>query len=310
MKEIEFINNRMSGKKVETPQFLYKYRPFDEFAFDMLEKGYVYLCPAEKLDDPSECQAEISINDFYDVQGNGLKFKSIDLILEMVRPYTTAENYNRIKEAISRCITQTGLVKRNILLDISFEIQNIIPEMDVAPLVNYLGNIPEALDDMQLKAKIENLLSLAYNARRDMGICSLSSIKNHNEMWKNYADNSSGYCVEYYMSDYKYIDLLYPVVYSDLRETNIVKNIIATFVAEMIYGISYRQAVVDKSHFVRMFLTKNTIWAYQREWRLLGDANLKLSAPRINKIYIGKNMLQPNRDKFIDFCSVRNIAVE
>ena len=65
MKEIEFINNRMSGKKVEVPQFLYKYRPFDEFAFDMLEKGYVYLCPAEKLDDPSECKSEISINDFY-----------------------------------------------------------------------------------------------------------------------------------------------------------------------------------------------------------------------------------------------------
>ena len=151
MKEIEFINNRMSGKKVETPQFLYKYRPFDEFAFDMLEKGYVYLCPAEKLDDPSECKSEISINDFYDVQGNGLKFKSIDLILGMVRPYTTAENYNRIKEVISRCITQTGLVKRNILLDISFEIQNIIPEMDVAPLVNYLGNIPEELNDSQLK---------------------------------------------------------------------------------------------------------------------------------------------------------------
>ena len=121
MKEIEFINNRMSGKKVETPQFLYKYRPFDEFAFDMLEKGYVYLCPAEKLDDPSECQAEISINDFYDVQGNGLKFMSIDLILEIIRPHTTAENFSRVKEIISRCVTQTGLVRRNILLDMSFE---------------------------------------------------------------------------------------------------------------------------------------------------------------------------------------------
>lgn len=310
MKEIEFINNRMSGKKVETPQFLYKYRPFDEFAFDMLEKGYVYLCPAEKLDDPSECQAEISINDFYDVQGNGLKFKSIDLILEMARPYTTVENYNRIKEVISRCITQTGLVKRNILLDISFEIQKIIPEMDVAPLVNYLGNIPEELNDSRLKAKIENLIILAYNARKSMGICSLSSIKNQNEMWKYYAGDSSGYCIEYCTSNYKYVDLLYPVVYSDLRETNIVKNIIATFVAEMIYGISHGQAAVDKSYFARMFLTKNTIWDYQREWRLLGDADTKLPAFRINKIYLGKKMSQQNIDKFKDFCIARNIALE
>ena len=49
MKEIDFINAKMNRKDAPIPQFLYKYRPFDEFTFDMLEKGYVYLCPAGNL---------------------------------------------------------------------------------------------------------------------------------------------------------------------------------------------------------------------------------------------------------------------
>ena len=54
MKAIDFINAKMNKQDAPVPQFLYKYRPFDGFALDMLEKGYMFLCPAEKLDDPSE----------------------------------------------------------------------------------------------------------------------------------------------------------------------------------------------------------------------------------------------------------------
>ena len=60
---INIINKKLHGKEIEYPKFLYKYRPFDEFSFDMIEHGYLYLCPAENLDDPSECKATLEIKD-------------------------------------------------------------------------------------------------------------------------------------------------------------------------------------------------------------------------------------------------------
>ncbi len=60
MNAIDFINERFNKKDVAVPQFLYKYRPFDEHTYDMLSNNYIYLCPAEKLDDPSECKVDFS----------------------------------------------------------------------------------------------------------------------------------------------------------------------------------------------------------------------------------------------------------
>ena len=39
------------------PKSLFKYRPFDAFAFDILENKYLYLCPAENEDDETECES-------------------------------------------------------------------------------------------------------------------------------------------------------------------------------------------------------------------------------------------------------------
>ena len=36
----------------KTPIILYKYRPFDRYAFEMIEEGYAYLAPVKGLDDP------------------------------------------------------------------------------------------------------------------------------------------------------------------------------------------------------------------------------------------------------------------
>ena len=89
MNTIAIINAKINRQNVPIPQFLYKYRPYDKFTFDMLDKGYVYLCPANRLDDPSECTVDFSYRDIYDVKSGLIKFKLIELILEQVRPFTS-----------------------------------------------------------------------------------------------------------------------------------------------------------------------------------------------------------------------------
>ena len=306
---IDFINAKMNKQDAPVPQFLYKYRPFDDFALDMLEKRYVYLCPAEKLDDPSECTADFSVQDFYHLETGLIKFKCIEMILEQIKPYTTEENLQRVRNIVFRVATPSGMVRRNFLLDASCEIQDLVPEVDTAPLINFLGSIPEKFDDPKIKEQLEKLLALAYHARQGMGICSLSALKNSNEMWHNYADDTKGYCIEYDLRGYENVNLLFPVVYQDNRETNIVTNMVAAFIGQMIVGMSYGQIAADRSQFMRMFLTKDTKWASQKEWRLLGDANDKLPAPIVHAVYLGKNMTDQNKKQMLDCCQAHDRAV-
>ena len=188
--------------------------------------------------------------------------------------------------------------------------QELAPNVDIAPLINYLGSIPEKLDEPELKSNMEKLFFLAHDARRDMGICSLSEFKNSAEMWQNYADNSKGYCIQYDTQGYENMYALYPVVYQNNRENNIVTSILSAFIGEMIFGMSCGQITADKSQFIRLFLTKDLVWSYQKEWRLLGDAHCRLPAPKISTLYLGKNMSEENKRTMMDYCKEHGIIVE
>lgn len=306
--KITFINQKLSGQKPEIPQYLYKYRPFDGYTFDMLDNAYLYLCPAKNLDDPSECTVSFDMQDYFDFETNRLNFRCVELILEIIRPHTSEENFRHMKSVIARTITPDGYVKRNWLLDASFELQKYAPSEDCIALVNWLGNIPGMLDSPTIRPQMEKLFLAAYKARDDMGICSLSVLDNDAEMWENYTDGSAGYCVEFDMTDYEHSEAIFPVVYDDERLNNIAMTIMSDFIAQMIYGISNGQLQADRSNYVRMFLTKAKKWDYQLEWRILGDAKERITAPKIKTIYLGKNISEKNRQAMQQYCAEHGIA--
>ena len=310
MKEIDFINDKMNRKDVTAPSFLYKYRQFDEFTFDMLDNEYVYLCTAGRLDDPSECKVDFTVQDFYDLKTNQLTIKGIETLLGFIKPYTSEDNFQQVRNIVARTLNPQGTIRRHFLLDAWNDIQELVPDTDIVPLINWLGSIPDKLNDPNIRYKFIELFSLAHDARKDMGICSLSELNNSDEMWRNYADDSKGYCIEYDMRGYENLYALYPVVYQDNRQSNIVTSILSTFIGEMIYGMSNGQIAADKSQFIRLFLTKDLVWSYQKEWRLFGDANQKLSAPTISTIYLGRNMPEQDKQQMIDYCKAYNIRVE
>lgn len=73
--------------------------------------------------------------------------------------------------------------------------------------------------------------------------------------------------------------------------------------------MSSKQIVADQSQFLRMFLTKDTKWQYQKEWRLIGDANENLLAPTVRAIYLGKNIADQNKKLMIDYCQSHDIIL-
>lgn len=308
--KIKNINERMKGNKSSVPNSLFKYRPFDEFTYDMLENEYLYLCPAKRLDDPSECSVSIDLQDYYDAHTNQLTKRCVRQIIESIRPYTSSENFQQVLMIIDSIMTSNGLIKRNWLLDASFELQELAPNADIVSLVNMLGNIPESINDKQVREQIEQLFIRAAKAREQFGVCSLTTEKNDSVMWKDYANDGTGYCVEYDLLNYRYSELLFPVVYNDQRENNVLMNIVCDFIGQMIIGMSNGLIDADRSRYLRMFLTKELKWQYQKEWRLIRDAGQKLEAPQIKAIYLGDNVQTVDAIKMESFCDKKRIILE
>lgn len=119
MKELDYINAKMNRQNVPVPRFLCKYRKTDEHTFDMLNNAYVYLCPAQRLDDPSECKVDFSVHDFYDIKTNRLTFKGVEMILGFLKPYTSEDNFRIIRSMVSRILMPQGTVRKHFLLDVS-----------------------------------------------------------------------------------------------------------------------------------------------------------------------------------------------
>lgn len=308
--KIKNINERIKGNKSSVPNSLFKYRPFDEFTYDMLENEYLYLCAAKRLDDPSECVVSFDVQDYIDIQTNQLTKYCVEQIMESIRDYTGDVNFRRIQSIIASIMTPDGLVKRNWLLDASFELQELAPNADIVSLVNILGNIPESINDKQVREQIEQLFIRAAKAREQFGVCSLTTEKNDSVMWKDYANDGTGYCVEYDLLNYRYSELLFPVVYNDQRENNVLMNIVCDFIGQMVIGISNGQIDADRSKYLRMFLTKDEKWQYQKEWRIIGDAGQKLEAPTIKAIYLGDNVQTVDAIKMESFCDKKRIILK
>lgn len=310
--KLNYLNYILKNSSVpyKGPASLFKYRPFDEYALDMLENKYLFLCAAEKLDDPTECMTSLNMQNLYDLERDGLKRQCVFQIIEQIRPYTSEENFEQIRMLISRVLNRNGTVRASSLLDILPEIDELVQGVNTAEIANYLVNIPEKLDEPGMNDQIKTLILGAFKARQKMGICSLCEDSDNEYMWENYAGKNSGYCVEYDFADFKTPNALFPVIYQDERATDIVMSIVANFIGQMIINMSNHRIKADISQYLRLFITKYKQWEYQNEWRILGDANNRIPAPKIKRIIIGNEASFENRKAIEEFCKKNNILFE
>ena len=300
MDKTKYINDVMNKLPYSGPKYLYKHRPFDDHAFDMLENEYVWLSKASSLDDPTECKVTINEENYFDLVNDTIRREVVNQLLEFLYPYSSKHSNERCKQLIYQCMTPDFRIRNNFLLDASFELKELapgVPDEMIVNLVNWMASIPRMIDEPNIKTQFKTLLLAGLEAREKMGICSLADSSSNEELWKNYAKDNTGYCVEYEMEDYEYNNFLFPVDYVEERQTNIMMQLVKSYIGQMITLLSDNQFQADQSSYLRLFTTKNTIWDYQKEWRLLGDANTKLKAPKIKTIYLGKDASKENEEK-------------
>ena len=227
----------------------------------------------------------------------------------MVEPYTTEENYNIVKSLVYRCLNNQGIISGKRLLDYRNELENYIPNDKIPDFVNIFMQIPNFFKDNANAEQFNSLLSLAYNAKEVIGICSFSEDNNNELLWENYGSNNTGYCIEYDVSNYEYNKNILPTIYTDQRDTDIVIQLTASIISKLIKQLSEKKLKPDETQFIQLFLTKNTNWSYQKEWRYVGLANEHAQAPKIKRIYLGHDVSKENEEKMIEYANRNGIEI-
>ena len=288
---------------------MYKYRPFDKYTFDMLENNYVFLCAACDLDDPSECVVTTDIDDYFDEQKKVINFDIINNMLQFIRLYTSQENYEVTFSKIQE-IYNVSSSYEEFMNTLFGTLQNVAGDVDISNVINFIKDLPTSIDNSPQKEKYEQIIKDLIDARKKVGVCSLAETSDIKDMWINYAKDYSGYCIEYDMEGYDYSKFLMPVIYENQKETDLIKAIVKNILGQTIFTLSGEKVEIERNHILKLLTTKDLKWSYQKEWRLVGNANGRLSAPRIKRIILGSNVDESNKEKIIEVCKSLRINVE
>ena len=182
-----------------------------------------------------------------------------------------------------------------------------VDEMQLASLI-YQKKFPEKVDEAkESEAKLSDIGGKIINMLLNLFCVGCLCTDNKNRlMWSHYADNHKGFCVEYDYSSYGCKDdetLPYPVIYSGKR-----------------VKVPWKPALDNTSEnlddatgkLVLALLTKDSVWQYENEWRVLvkaGDSQDIKCAP-ITCIYLGAMCSEKDKKKIMKIARKINVPVK
>jgi hypothetical protein len=280
------------------PKALFKYRSFDKYSFDLIAKGYLYLSPASALDDPFECMTDFKMDKYFDTEHDTISASCFKMIVETVLQFAEETKRERLRQKLYSCMKPDYTIDGSKALQFLMDDDPSLNSSEIVPILNNSIGLTDSFQSKETQQVVNRILDVAHESRNVIGICSLSETKSSQPMWAAYAKNYTGYCVEY---DFEHaieaaVDT-YPVIYEKNRDSDVFKAVVSMFLNQMVKTMSNGAANTDESQLIRMFLTKNPEWAYQKEWRVLGDAGQHVKAPKIKAVYVGSRASKSNYDK-------------
>lgn len=263
------------------PKHLYKYTKIYDSTFEDIEQNMIHVSNPKVFDDKVDAY-------FLDIHpGNILdyvdKFKSLP-----------PEEYEELNDIINR-IYKENLSSSNII----HIVNNFIEKYHLTEYNSHDLSVEIQLIIQQ--AKIEALLEWKH-CRENTFIYCLTDNYNYEHMWKNFS-GFDGICIEY-----------------DFSETEPLKNeyCISTFPVQYVnevFGLSFPY---PKDIFMFLYfystLIKLNDFKHEKEWRYIveyaekpTDFNNKVKYQKISGIYLGKDISQDNKEKFMELCEENNI---
>lgn len=288
------MEEAMELKIKNIPNKLYKYGKIDKDGYFIknLREGTVWMNRADKLNDPFECFFSLDLAKIYNWNPNKLKDN----------PRLT----NLIINGNEDLLTTVGINLENIG-EMNYEtVFKKVMENDLD-----FGNDKDKIDKLwQIrKNEMDEIILQNHNAmlertKRNSYISCFSECNKSRLMWAHYADNYSGFCIEYDFTD---------------EEVRIE-------IKRMLVPVIYRNSPIDLTDYflksdnfnnlisIYFSMIKHTDWNYEKEWRLVvpgGEefGTFNQDSGRIKSIYLGNKMKDEEKALLVSIAKIRSIEV-
>lgn len=270
---------------------LYKYRTDSERTEEIIKKNEVWFAKPETLNDPLEC----SIQEIAE--------KSIIKCCEQEK-----------KEQLE------GFVLAYVMTD-EHDLMWGLPKSEIKQVLSEIGNIKDFDGKYRVFADFIKSRTGNYPSNpaskymhitdilRNVGVFSLSETYDNELMWGHYADGGKGIAIGFDIQDESSItpnSLCLKVNYTNeaLILKDRIKPTLAFTVDENGNQLFFQAAAFDDPFLKTVMSTKNTTWAYEKEWRCVEQMQgLKAIISPIAEIVFGLKCPLKTRKKYIDLAN-------
>jgi len=303
------ITNSMDLKLKNCPSFLYKYRAFDDkgYSIQNIKRNTIWLADPISFNDPFDSKLHSHSIEFVDYMFDFVEIINSKLDLTELKPKESigSENliYPILKMREANEILKDFSFKNHVLssnnesnskfVDLHFEAMSFIKEYMTKEEWESHCEVCRLMYNTKDLLKLKNDLP-AYLYK----IACVSEVKDSNLMWSHYAENHSGFCIEYSMLDHEnfkdFLEDIYPVFYEDTT---------ADEKEDILKGIKFYK--------LYSVLRKSAEWQYEKEWRIVipihEDMENNLKMPKITAIYLGCQISNENKELLIEIAKGNSI---
>lgn len=301
---------------------LYKYRTCNRNNFSALKNNQVYMSEATMFKDIFDYTLNFDLAKEADNLKSWLIAHLSDFLYNALRKEFQSKNINfpLTKDLIDKIhktyFTDEGkIIKNKFIAAINKEKPGqglIIYKKIQTTLEMYSQKPSEDLEKLCLSL-IETIKEENYSCRKKSLIYCLTEDKSNRPMWENYADNYTGYCVEYDFTelddksfrDIKNLIYLMPVMY--VRERPILSLIPLLEIAMSgCFGNKTEMPIDYRIEINKQLLRKDFYYNYEKEWRfsIKNENNNLQPFPFISAIYMGKD-ITANNEKHLKIAAKR-----
>lgn len=289
---------------------LYKFRTCQEINFKTLEEECIWMSPASSFPDLFDCTINIDIlknrkeiENWLHNEYPILCYDLSKLFLEqrgVVIPYTHAD----FTEYVQTCLDCDGNpipMQEKAFLQ-KHASPSELSQMDhILKLVNVLRSRFAQIEDRAYEGIVETINLIRTQTRDSMLVYCMTERKDNPVFWENYADNYTGFCVEYDFSkfercsfeDFKNLVYLLPITYRKTKPYFDVVPFLDGAMREVISKDStwQRDPYLNAELNMQLYY-KRKDYEYEHEWRfsIKNESNNKQKFPFVHGIFAGKDI--------------------
>lgn len=311
------INERLSYMPKKK---LYKFRTCSNNNFKTLEENCIWMAPASSFNDLFDNTINI------DLVKNGPEIKS-----------WVKDNFPVFCFDLSKSICESKGIFVPLSHDVLKKYVNTCLDKNGRPILKKEREFIESLSTFENRAQIESVFSLIKNLRdnyetEDQLVDSLLKVINSGRtfmrdatlvycmterydnsiLWETYANNYTGFCIEYYFGDftekefddYKNLSFVFPMSYRKKKPYFDIVPFMDNACRRLIYNEPDCERNLDLDVELNMqFHYKHKDYEIEQEWRfsIRNKTNNKQYFPFVNAIYAGKDIKPGN---FRRLCSI------